>query len=190
VCMWPQLEFDESRVWAGARGVAATAASVLLGIMLAATPSAHAQTMREDMHGVVRIENAQERAIFGALRCMCGCARDLLSTCSCESAEEAREKIREKMRAGETQDAIIAEYEADHGVDALAVPPNRGILRAIWLVPVVGIAIATFALARMLKRWRAGGPAGERNPALSHAGVLPRDPYDARLDDELKGLDD
>ncbi|MGH7271663.1 MAG: cytochrome c-type biogenesis CcmF C-terminal domain-containing protein, partial [Polyangiaceae bacterium] len=41
VCMWPQIEFGESRVWAGARGVAATAASVLFGIMLAATPAAH-----------------------------------------------------------------------------------------------------------------------------------------------------
>ena len=45
VCMWPQLEFGESRVWAGARGVAATAASVVFGIMLAATPAAQAQTM-------------------------------------------------------------------------------------------------------------------------------------------------
>jgi cytochrome c-type biogenesis protein CcmF len=192
VCMWPQLEFGESRVWAGARGVAATAASVLLGIMLAATPSAQAQTMREDMHGVVRIENNEERAIFGSLRCMCGCARDLLSTCSCESAEEARQKIREKMRAGETQDAIIAEYEAEHGVDALAVPPNRGILRAIWLVPVVGIAFAAVGLARMLRRWRGGGAAAEREPVESSLSspVVPRDTYDARLDDELKGLDD
>jgi cytochrome c-type biogenesis protein CcmF len=196
VCMWPQLEFAESRVWAGARGVAATAASVLLGIMLAATPSAHAQTMmREDMHGVVRIDNPQERAIFSALRCMCGCPRDLLSTCSCENAEEARERIREKMRAGETQDAIVAEYESEHGLDALAVPPNRGILRAIWVVPLVGIVFATFGMARMLRRWRTGASnADQRQPsettAESRAPVVPRDTYDARLDDELKGLDD
>jgi cytochrome c-type biogenesis protein CcmF len=190
VSMWPQLELGESRVWAGARGVAATAASVLLGIMLAATPSAHAQTMRQDMHGVVRIENAEERAIFGALRCMCGCARDLLSTCSCETAEEARERIREKMRAGETRDAIIADYEAEHGMDALAVPPNRGILRAIWAVPVVGIAMAAFGLARMLKRWRRSEVGSAREPIDSSAPVVSRDAYDARLDDELEGLDD
>jgi cytochrome c-type biogenesis protein CcmF len=195
VCMWPQLELGESRVWAGARGMAATAASVLLGIMLAATPSAQAQTVPHDMHGVVRIDNAQERAIFGALRCTCGCARDLLSTCSCTTAEEARENIRDKMRAGETQDAIIAEYEAEHGVDALAVPPNRGILRAIWIVPVVGIALATFGLARMLGGWRRGGGGTfERSAseagAASNAPGVPRDTYDARLDDELKGLDD
>src|ERR1700678_4468517 len=100
VCMWPQLELGESRVWAGARGIAATAASVVFGIMLAATPSAHAQTMPggSDKTGTVHVENDVERAVFSSLRCMCGsCARDLLSTCTCETADEARDKIREKL---------------------------------------------------------------------------------------------
>jgi cytochrome c-type biogenesis protein CcmF len=188
VCMWPQMELGESRVWAGARGVAATAASVLLGIMLAATPAAHAQGM-QDMHGVVRVDNDEERAIFGALRCMCGCARDLLSTCACDTAEQAREKIREQMRAGETRDAIIAEYEAVHGLDGLAVPPNRGVLRVIWVLPVVGIAVGAFGLARMTRRWRRGGTSvGSDIESPARSG--PRDAYDTRLDDELKGLDD
>ncbi len=189
VCMWPQLELSESRVWAGARGMAATAASVLVGIMLAATPTARAQGMLQDMHGVVRIESDQERAIFGALQCVCGC-RDRLSTCSCENADEAREKIREKMRAGESRDAIIAEYEAEHGVDALAVPPNRGVLKAIWIVPIVGIAFGAFGLAQMMRRWRRASSTGaERGPGPS-GPKAPGDAYDDRLDDELKGLDD
>ncbi len=190
VCMWPQLEPSESRVWAGARGMAATGASVIVGIMLAATPSARAQGMLQDMHGFVRIENDQERSIFGALQCVCGC-RDQLSTCSCENADEAREKIREKMRAGESKDAIIAEYEAEHGIERLSVPPNRGVLKAIWIVPVVGIALGAFGLAGMMRRWRrAGGVAKEAAKAKSAASALPGDAYDARLDDELKGLDD
>jgi cytochrome c-type biogenesis protein CcmF len=189
-CMWPQIELGESRVWAGARGVAATAASVLLGIMLAATPTAHAQSMRQDMHGVVRIANGEERAIFGALHCMCGCARDLLSTCSCEWADGARERIREKLRAGETQEAIIAEYESEHGLESLAVPPNRGLLKAIWIVPVVGIAFGAFGLARMMRRWRRGAGTDPAKGSESPSAVEPRDVYDARLDDDLKGLDD
>ncbi|MBV9947742.1 MAG: cytochrome c-type biogenesis protein CcmH [Myxococcales bacterium] len=186
VCMWPQLEFGESRVWAGARGAAAAAASVLLGIMLAATPAARAQ----DMHGVVHIENEVERGIFGALRCTCGCAGDTLATCSCETAEEARDHIREKMRAGEAKDAIIAEYEAEHGIDALAVPPNRGVLKAVWVVPVLGIALGTYGLARLVRRWRrasAGAElSGERAPVPP---APPRDAEDERLDRELDDLD-
>jgi cytochrome c-type biogenesis protein CcmF len=189
-CMWPQLELGESRVWAGARGAAAVAASVLIGIMLAATPAAHAQGMREDMHGVVGIRSDAERAIFGALRCTCGCAGDLLSTCTCETAEQARNNIREKMRAGETRDAIIAEYEVDHGIDALAVPPNRGVLRAIWIVPIFGIALGAFGLGRMLRRWRRGDASSAHAIGGPPVPSAPRDAYDAKLDDELKGLDD
>jgi cytochrome c-type biogenesis protein CcmF len=187
VCMWPQLELGESRVWAASRGATAVAASVLFGIMLAATPAAHAQ----DMHGVVRIDNDAERAVFGSLRCMCGtCARDLLSTCACETAEEARDKIREKMRAGETKDAILAEYEAQYGVESLAVPPNRGALRAIWVVPVLGIGLGAIGLAQMMRRWRRGSPAGAVGPGPRSVAPKPQDAYDAQLDDELKGLDD
>ncbi|PMU65139.1 hypothetical protein, partial [Pseudomonas sp. GP01-A5] len=39
ICMWPQLEPRESRVWAFARGGASVAASVCLGVILALTPA-------------------------------------------------------------------------------------------------------------------------------------------------------
>jgi cytochrome c-type biogenesis protein CcmF len=189
LCMWPQIEFGESRVWAGARGVAATAASIVFGIMLAATPAAQAQTMTGQHTGTVHIESDTERSVFGALRCMCGtCARDLLSTCTCETAEEARNKIRAKLLAGEARDQIIAEYAADFGPESLAVPPNRGVFRLIWVLPVAGIALGTFGLARLMRRWRGGGDRSPRGPAAPASGEL--DPYDTRLDDELKDLDD
>ena len=124
--------------------------------------------------------------MFGALRCMCGtCARDLLSTCTCETAEEARQKIRAKLKAGEDRDQILAEYSAQYGTDGLSVPPNRGALRAIWAVPVLGIGLGAVGLARLVKSWRLGSvPAGAIDSVKA-----PRDVYDTRLDDELKDLD-
>jgi cytochrome c-type biogenesis protein CcmF len=185
VCMWPQLELGESRIWAGARGIAATAASVLLGIMLAATP-ARAQTMSHT--GTVHIASDLERSIFGSLRCMCGgCPRDLLSTCPCETADEARENIRAKLRAGEARDQIISEYAAEYGAESLSVPPNQGMLKAIWAVPVFGIALGSYGLFRLVHRWRAGGGAAG---AADHHDAPARDAYDARLDEELKNIDD
>jgi cytochrome c-type biogenesis protein CcmH/NrfF len=188
--MWPQVELGESRVWAGARGVAATAASIVFGIMLAATPSAQAQTMAGHT-GTVHIENDTERFIFGSVRCMCGgCARDLLTTCTCPTAEEARDNIREKMRAGEARDQIISEYAASFGPDALAVPPNQGVFKIIWAVPVAGIGLGAFGLSQLMRRWRTGGNgrrAGSLSPSAGAAAAV--DPYEARLDDELKDLD-
>jgi cytochrome c-type biogenesis protein CcmF len=194
VCMWPQLELGESRVWLGARAVGASAASVFLGIMLAATPAARAQTTMPGMDGnsgVVRIDNDVERGIFSSLRCMCGdCQRDLLSTCPCNAphgAEWARQMIRGKLKAGETRDQIIDEYAAEFGAEALAVPPNTGIFRAIWFIPVLGIGLGAFGVARMVRRWRQGDQAAPGSADKAKAPA--RDAYDARLDDELKDLD-
>jgi cytochrome c-type biogenesis protein CcmH/NrfF len=167
--------------------------------MLAATPAAHAQTQPSGMPqgisqgtGTVHIENDVERSIFGALRCMCGCAGDTLSTCTCESAEEAREKIREKLKAGQLRDQIIADYAAQYGSDAYAVPPNRGALRTIFVVPVVAISLGAVGLAGMLRRWRATRSATSVQQA-THQGAPPvdgaKDVYESRLDDELKDLD-
>ncbi len=93
---------------------------------------------------------------------MCGsCARDLLSTCTCETAEEAREKIRDKLRPGAcARDPILAEYATTFGAEALAVPPNPGALRAIWVVPVAGIGLAAFGLAAHDRDTGAVGPGG------------------------------
>jgi cytochrome c-type biogenesis protein CcmF len=189
ICMWPQVELGESRVWAGARGVAATAASVVLGIMLSATPAARAQTMVHT--GTVHIESDLERSIFSSLRCMCGsCPRDLLSTCPCEAADEARANIREKLLAGEKRDQILAEYMAEFGAEALAVPPNTGVLRAIWAVPIVAIGLGAYGLARLLRRWRTTAVGSTvSSPAPASFRAEPHDAYDARLDDELNDID-
>jgi cytochrome c-type biogenesis protein CcmH/NrfF len=110
-----------------------------------------------------------------------------LATCSCGTAEAARERIRGQMLAGETRDQIVAEYAKQFGKDALAVPPNTGAFRLIWAVPVIGIALGGVGLARMLRRWRKNDDDDEPKPPP--AGQPPKDAYDARLDDELKGLD-
>ena len=138
---------------------------------------------------VVRIENDVERGIFASLRCMCGDAR---ATC-CRRARatpsrrrggrdrDPRQAARRARRATRSSPSTRREY----GAEALAVPPEHGLFRAIWLVPVVGIGLGAFGLARMVRRWRrataGGGPAGQ--------GAATRDAYDARLDDELKDLD-
>lgn len=140
------------------------------------------------MDGLVHIQNDAERFIFEKVRCTCNCGRPLTS-CSCGEAEAAREHIRERMEAHATADQIVAEYAAEHGTDLLVVPPNRGALRSIYAVPVVGIALGAFWLARMLRRWRKGdGPADARGEP-ERGTKEPRDAYDARLDDELKDLD-
>ena len=198
ICMWPQLEPSESRVWAFARGGASVAASVCLGVILAMTPArAFAQGTSSSLHsGTVHIEDEGERALFGNLRCMCGgCARDLLSTCACSTADDARAAIRKKVAAGETRDQIINEYAAEWGSASLAIPPDKGAMRAIYAVPLAVIAAGAVGLGVIVRRWRRKGddsasPGDRKKPAAKN-GEKPTGPdaYDARIDDELKDLD-
>jgi hypothetical protein len=80
------------------------------------------------------------------------------------------------------------------GVEALAIPPNTGALRAIYVAPLVAIFGGAVALGVTVARWRARGARGKI--ALSEAAAraasgapAARDEYDARLDEELKDLD-
>ena len=194
ICMWPELTPQESRVWAVTRGVAGATASITLGILLALMPAtARAQGSSSTHAGTVHIESPEEREIFGALRCMCGgCERLPLTTCACSTADDARETIRSQMRAGQLKDQIILAYAKEYGQDALTVPPNSGALRAIYAVPLFAIGAGGVGVVLLLRRWKARGQAAEKKESKARAGGKPskNDPYDARLDEELKSLDD
>ena len=98
--------------------------------------------------------------------------------------------------ATSTEVSAIAARTLHDGVSAqtlskditVAVPPNTGIFRAIWLIPVLGIGLGAFGLGRMVRRWRQGDQAAA-GPTEKGSAAPPRDAYDARLDDELKDLD-
>jgi cytochrome c-type biogenesis protein CcmH/NrfF len=137
------------------------------------------------------MRNDTERALFGALRCMCGtCPRDLLSTCACSTAQEAREELRAKLARGESPDQIILEYQKAFGVEALSIPPNSGAMRAIYAVPIVAIVGGAMGLGFTVARWRTRAGRGIAEPKPKGAKKATRDDFDARLDDELKDLDD
>ncbi len=192
VGMWPQLEPSESRVWNFGRGAAGVAASFTLGMLIASLPApAWAQTQgTSSLHaGTVHIENAREHALFNSLRCMCGtCARDLLSTCSCSDADEARDALRKKIEAGETNDQIILEYAQKYGAEALAIPPNRGGMRAIYAVPLVAFAAGGAGVVVLIRRWH-GNRQAPAAPSAKTGEKAKRDDYDDRLDEELRDLD-
>ncbi len=190
VCMWPELQPQESRAWQFARGAAGVTASITLGIFLALLPQAAFAQGSSTHAGTVRIESEQERDVFGKLRCMCGgCERLPLTTCACPESDEARAKVRAKIKAGEQRDQIMMEYVQEWGTDAIVVPPNTGAMRAIYAVPLAAIVGGGVGLGVLIRKWRGKGRARAPEPPRKAGDEAPRDEYDARLDEELKDLD-
>jgi len=216
LCMWPELEPNESRAWQVVRGAGAVAASVTIGVVLALLPvPAFAQSGgappdpgkpgATQHSGSVQIDDMKERQVFSQLRCMCGtCPRELLSSCACSTADSLRGQLRLRLAHGDTPDQIIDDYVKEYGTASLAIPPNTGAMRAIYAVPVVALVGSGIGLAVLLRRWRSNSR-DAAPPAAESAAVARRDgekgekkgdrpgesdaDYDARIDAELRDLD-
>jgi cytochrome c-type biogenesis protein CcmH/NrfF len=189
--MWPEVSLEEARAWSFLRAAGAGVSSIMFAILLALTPAkAFGQSSSSSsLHaGSVEIHDPVEQSLFNQLRCMCGgCARLPLSGCVCSTAESTRAEIRAKLRGGITPDQIISEYVHDYGAASLSVPPNRGALRAIYMVPVAA-AVAGFGLLfTVVRRWKRQGDLSA--PPLPAGGPIERDEYDTKLDEELKKLE-
>lgn len=196
ICMWPELDPSESRVWRFARGTAAVAASTTLGILIALMPvPAFAQGNASQHAGSVQMDDPKEKAMFSALRCMCGtCPRELLSTCACSTADQTRERLRARLAKGDSPQQIIDDYTAEYGTAALAIPPDKGAMKAIYVAPLIAIAGAGLGLAIILRRWRTNSNTAaseqETTKKKKKKGAAPdRDGYDDRIDAELRDLD-
>ena len=154
--------------------------------------SAFAQSTVTQQAGSVQMDTPQERQVFGALRCMCGtCARELLSSCACSTADQTRERLRTRLAKGETPQSIIDEYVTEYGTASLAIPPDKGAMKAIYAAPLFAIFGGGIGLAFMLRRWRSNDAGAKKKRDASEGEDEPqRDKLDDRIDQELKDLDD
>lgn len=65
----------------------------------------------------------------------------------------------------EIKDALVAEY----GPEVLATPGASGFDLAAWLVPIVGIGLATIGIGVGVRRWRRAGSGSPDARPLSQA---------------------
>ncbi len=211
VAMWPDASKVAARAVAPRRAALASGAAVMLlvgvtagGALLLVPSNALAQPQHDTSAmplGVAETFTHRERTLFEKLLCMCGgCQRLPLAICACDYAARQRTSLREKMAAGMTDGTIVGEYVARFGPEALAVPPDQGHNKALYIVPVAALAAGAGLVVRLARRWaeRAAGPGPqEAKPAGDGAkGDAPAadtkasdSSYDARIDEELRGDD-
>lgn len=166
---------------------------VALVVLLRSPDFAHGQQLGEGMvrTGTVGIQNDTERKLFWSLICTCGCPRETLGTCTCGFAHERRSELRAALAAGRSLEEIQAAYVARFGPEALAVPPNKGGQRLLYLFPLGAIVLGAGLVIVTLRRWKRRSDEASRSaqgPAKDVAAGA-RDDYDDKLDEELKSLD-
>lgn len=169
-------------------------ASFLFLVLMSLPFTARAQSGSSSAHaGTVEIHDPVERQMFEGLLCMCGgCERLPLSTCGCEWAEDMRAEVRDQRAEGASPEKIRADYKERFGQKALSIPDDKGFDRALWAAPVAAIGVAALLVAWLGRKWsRKSIVAKTSAPPGPTSEPSETDPYDARLEEELrKGEDD
>jgi cytochrome c-type biogenesis protein CcmF len=162
--------------------------SVVLGVLSPTRAAAQSNSSSSLHAGTVEIHDPAERQIFERLLCQCGdCQRLPLSTCSCGWAESMRAEVRDQIGRGMDVTAIQEDYRDRFGPAAISVPSDRGLDRALWAVPLTAMGIALPALYLAVRKW---GKRAASQPTPSAEASAARPELDARLEEELRNLDE
>ena len=133
-------------------------------------------------------DSLEERAQGIDRRLVCPvCPGETIDQSQVELARQMRAEVREKLRAGWSQEQILQYFSAPerYGEEVLSSPPRRGFGLIVWLVPpavvLAGLALLVLAVRRMRRQ---GEQPSAEGLAAAPGGLAP---YLAMVDRELLG---
>ena len=124
--------------------------SLLLLFALCLTPASLAKEAQpnEDPQIAARMKNLTEQ-----LRCLV-CQNETLADSRADLAEDLRKQVREQMKAGKSDQEIIAYLTQRYGDFVLYNPPVKSTTYLLWFGPFVLLISGTLVLFRFVKRRR------------------------------------
>lgn len=127
-------------------------------------------------------------AVAQTLRCP-ACVSESVADSPAGISRQIRAQIAAKLRAGESPDAIRADYARAYGPSILLSPPKDGLTLVAWLIPLALLASGIVAALVAIRRWSVeprNGSTPEANATRAHTLA----PDDRRLlDGALASLD-
>lgn len=172
-------------------------------VALAVAPQAWADAERAP-HEPAELDHGEELSSFvpgasrleGRILAPC-CWNQTIDIHGSEVAYELRREIRDRLRKGESADAIEASFVKRYGSKILAVPEESP-LRGVALLLATLFAGGGVGAVLLLRRWqrrtadkpRPGAPAPSRDAKSSQEAKSANDALDERLDRELRELDE
>src|SRR6266536_3440196 len=121
---------------------------ICISICFAAVSIAKDAQPNEDPQIEQRMKNLTEQ-----LRCLV-CQNETLADSRADLAEDLRKQIREQMKAGKSDQEIIAFLTQRYGDFILYKPPVKSTTYLLWFGPFVLLILGTVVLFRFLKRRR------------------------------------
>jgi cytochrome c-type biogenesis protein CcmH len=119
---------------------------------------------------------------------MCPVCGTPLNLAQAPQADRERALIRRLVAQGKTKQQIKDRLVAEYGENVLAEPDDKGFDAAAWIVPIIVVLGALFALALIVPRWRRDrghSQTEEAEPAPDEPATDVTPAEQSRLDDEL-----
>lgn len=194
VAMWPEedrlaRQYWRHRVLRRVEGVVVAALVVTPAVLFVGEMDAWAQDGSGEVaehdhadHDHPHDDGVAHEAFSMIMTTCSGCAGKSLATASpsCYPSNQDKARIREMAAAGMEVDEILQVFVDERGESALAVPPNVGLNRLAWLVPLVGIVGGIGLIVLWTRRWSTPAPVAATNVATTDDDALLRE-----FDDEL-----
>ncbi|MBK7582745.1 MAG: cytochrome c-type biogenesis protein CcmH [Myxococcales bacterium] len=170
----------------------AISAGAILALALAATSAfaaadeEHESAAQSDFSAPVEGAAALEGRILGPC-----CWTQTLDIHGSPISNDLRRELRRRLLAGESADAIQADFVRRYGERILAVPPGNP-LKDVGVLLSLAFGAAGIGAGAMLLRWRRRAQADQANRLDEDAGAgkkpRKRDAYDDQIDSELEKL--
>jgi cytochrome c-type biogenesis protein CcmH len=113
--------------------------------------------------------------VGGLLRCPV-CQGLSVADSPSEMAVNMKGQVRELLSRGYTQEQILSYFERSYGQFVLLKPKFNGLAAAVWILPLLAIAIGVVIVFSKAKKLEAAPATGNGQPATE-----PDDPYLARV---------
>ena len=114
-----------------------------------------------------RTENDRVNTIAAEVRCPT-CQGLSAAESDAAAAQAVRDEIRDRLRAGESQEEILAFLAGRYGDDILLRPEAGGVAGLVWVLPVAAVLLALGGLAWTVRR-------SKREPAVAGPSSADRD---------------
>ncbi len=134
-------------------------AALLLALALGAASPARAVEPSEVLPNPV--EEARARDISKNLRCLV-CQNQSIDDSDAQLARDLRLLVRERIRAGDSDNDVIAYVVSRYGDFVLLKPPFKATTAALWFGPAAIALAAIFAAVAFYRRRAKGAAAGPK----------------------------
>ena len=110
------------------------------------------------------------------MMCVCGCGQILLECnhVGCPDSDRMIGELREQLKAGGSDTAILNWFSAKYGPTVLAAPIRGGFDNVAWITPMAVFVLATVGVGVLVVLWKRRGGDGSGD-AGSGGGMTGRD---------------